>query len=1456
MLWGLPSALLFAVGAVPLILFLHSLKPSGSRISTTALFIWERVLRERPLATRLGWLLRKNLLLLLQLLGAILLIAALADPSILYFGAPAGDTVVVMDLTASMKARGSAGTRFDAARREYLSLVDALPAGRRMMLVGAASETRLIVPFTADKKRLREAARSLRATDTSGRVKDAILFAHAFLKKGSPDRVVVISDGAFAGAEEFNRGAAHLRFLKIPGGTENTGITGLDIRRRADGSERYEVLAQVRNFGAKTVLTPITLELGKTVLARQELEIEPDGRRVLVYPYDGAIAGTLSARLGIADDFATDDQAVLSISAAAPVRILYVGPGNPYLGSLLRFFPGAQVTAVEQWPAHETRRASGQRDPGQGGYDVLIFDRVKVPELAEGNLILINTTAPNLPLHIDGELRAPRIRTPLAKHPLTAGLSLGDLHVQEAMNVSARGDSIVLARAANSPLLVAWERPKLRALFIGFDIMASDLPLRVAFPLLFHNAFEWFHSGRREFPADGVRAGTPMPIFAPAGERELEITTPSGRKEVLEAVQNPLVFSDTVEAGVYNYKSATREGSFTVNLFDEEESDIRPRVAAAPVANTAAEQPSAGEAGLSLWPFLLVAVFCMLALELLLAYRTSVALPPLVLRACALGVLVLAWVNPKFFQPAAALDVIVSVDLSRSVGQEGWEKARELLEGAGRFSDADIRTGLLTFGRAPEWEFPPRRNFPVAEAAARIDREQTDIQAALQAGLAQIGEGRQGKLLLVSDGNENRGNSSRIIPQLRAQGAQVWTLPVSLARGRNEVFVSDLVLPRQVDSAEAFEITAKLESLRGAAARIRLLRDGVIAGERELQLNSGVNEIGFRDSLRERGSHSYELLIESGDDTLAENNLLQGVVEVKGPPRVLLLSSQPESQRFVARALRTQGFSVVESAPEASSLTLSEMAGYDLLILDNLPAFQLTHTKMENIEKYVRDLGGGLFVIGGSQSYGAGGYFRTPLERILPVEMRPPARLDLPHVALLFVLDKSGSMGGGPEGSTKLDLAKAAAIAAADIMNPTDQIGILAFDAAWDWALPFRPVGKGEWINDKLAALQSDGGTEMYKAMVEARRAIVGKEAAIKHVIVLSDGLTDKADFQTLVQEMARAGVTVSTVSVGNDADVKLMAEIAREGKGRGYVALDPQTIPQIFTTETLLISRDLLIEKTIAPRVVAPVGPLRGIGQGGIPTLRGYVLTYPKQRAELLMTAGEDPLLVAWRHGLGRVVAFTSDLSGRWGKEWVGWNGLPQWTGQLARDTMRKIIDTRTRTEFHSDGDALKIIADFATKDGSFINHLRLRGNITAPNRTTQESAFQQSAPGRYEGKFTPGESGIHFITLFAEGARGEAPAPMTTVPYVAPFPKEYRELRPNVTLLSRLAEETGGEMLDPENLAAGIKRLYTPAPGRAARGRETWWPLASSGLLLFLADLVMRSWPRRARTNVLAQA
>jgi hypothetical protein len=178
----------------------------------------------------------------------------------------------------------------------------------------------------------------------------------------------------------------------------------------------------------------------------------------------------------------------------------------------------------------------------------------------------------------------------------------------------------------------------------------------------------------------------------------------------------------------------------------------------------------------------------------------------------------------------------------------------------------------------------------------------------------------------------------------------------------------------------------------------------------------------------------------------------------------------------------------------------------------------------------------------------------------------------------------------------------------------------------------------------------------------------------------------------------------------------------------------------------------------------------------------------------------------------------------------------------------MRKMLESRVQTEFKLEDDDVKVIADVRSNEGDFVNRLRLKGNITAANADTQEKAFRQIAPGRYEVQFKPSQRGIHFLSLYTERPPGEAPLPLATVPYIVPYPKEYRELKPNLSLLSRLAEETGGEMLDPEKLDQGVRRLYTSTPGRATRGREVWWPLSGAGLLLFLIDLVLRIWPRRA--------
>ena len=1439
MVWGFPYYFLLLAGVIPLIVLLHSLRPKGMKIRTTALFLLERVLKERPLGSRFGWLFRKNLLLLLQILIASCLVAALADPFVRSWGAAGGDKIVVFDLSASMKAGDRSGRRFEKGQRELLSLIDQLSSDERMMIIGAGPTTRILCALTEEKRRLREAARSLRATDAPAAVKDAILLAHSFLRKDSQDQVVVVSDGAFSGAEELPWGSPQLRLVAVEGGKDNVGIVAFEARRLAPTANRFEIFLGVNNFTEREVKAALSVMLDDKTWIKRELSIPARERTSIVYPYEGSLARRASAFLDISDDLATDNHAYLALAEFPKTKLLYAGKGSPFLDHLFNALPQLEVTAVAELPPDFLAAQVHE-------YDLVILDGIAAPAIAEGNFILIHTTAESLPVKAKGEVTRPRAAPWRAGHPLTAGLRLDGLYVKEALSLFPVGGATTILGSDEKPLIVAVENKKLKALVIGFDLAESDFPYKIAFPVLFSNALQWFQPQRPEFPAVQVPAGSPYLLNLRGDERQVEFLGPGRNRTVLAADANPLPFADTFETGFYSYKTGAREGQFAVNLFDDAESDIRSRVKSPAPPEQSGQ--GTGERARHLWPYLLALIALVLALEVFLATRAAMSPYALAGRVLALAAVIVAFANPRIVKPGTALDVVLAVDHSLSVAQGARQAAQQVLEEARRAQTEESRIGLLSFARQPLWEFPPRAHFATTEPNLLPNRDATNIQAALEAALGQIGAGRQARLLLISDGNENRGDVSRVIPLLRAIGAQVWTLPVNLGQGRNEVLITDLSLPPEVDSAETFAVKAAVESLRAARAQLRVLRDGVLLSQKEVTLEKGKNWFRMEQSLQQPGVQTFELAVESKQDMFPENNVVQGIVKVKGPPRVLYLHGREAGPRVLARVLSTQGYSVAQATAGQAGLSVAQLSAFDLVVLDNVPAYHLAPGETEELEKYVRDLGGGLIVVGGSQSFGAGGYLKTPLERILPLDLRPPSQIDLPHVALLFVLDKSGSMGGAEQGVTKLELAKAAALAAADLLNPHDQIGILTFDAGFEWLLPFRPVGKGEWITDSLASVQSDGGTDLYKALAEAHRALAGKGAPIKHVLVLSDGLTDKMDFASLARKMSADGITVSTVSLGKDADADLMAMIARLGKGRAYVTLDQSSVPHIFTTETLLAARDLIVEKPVRPSVLQSVGPLQGISTADVPGIGGYILTYPKAHADLLMKAGEDPLLASWRYGLGQVTAFTSDLSGKWGRDWVQWAQFPRWAAQLARSVRRRTTNARIRTEVQQEEDELKAVVDVFTPAGGFGNHLNLQAAISGADQPTRQQHLRQSAPGRYEARFSGVGRGIHVVTIH-EASSGTDAAVATTVPYASSYSKEYHALQPNMALLSKITEGTGGEMLDPERLEEGVKRLLTPSPKKAETAAETWWALSGLSLLLFLGDLALRRLPPRSR-------
>jgi Ca-activated chloride channel family protein len=418
---------------------------------------------------------------------------------------------------------------------------------------------------------------------------------------------------------------------------------------------------------------------------------------------------------------------------------------------------------------------------------------------------------------------------------------------------------------------------------------------------------------------------------------------------------------------------------------------------------------------------------------------------------------------------------------------------------------------------------------------------------------------------------------------------------------------------------------------------------------------------------------------------------------------------------------------------------------------------------------------------------------------------------------------------------------KSAALSSIELLNPFDRVGLLAFDADWEWTVPITDAGDIQQIVTDLASLQPGGGTVMYPALEEAYRAISSSTAPLRHIIVLTDGLTNPGEFEKLVRRMAREKISVSTVAVGEDADTALLRSIARWGGGRTYATDDPRDVPQIFMTETTLVTRGLLVEKSFLPRAVSAGESIRGISLEGMPSLAGFVLTYMKPGAEMVLSALYDaPLLAEWRYGLGRTAAFTSDFRGRWSRAWLGWDQFPRFVAQQVRWIERPSGGEFLHPRIDVARGKASIRVDAYDAVGAFVNGLELSGIVLGPEGERTEIKVGQSGPGLYEGGFDAGRVGDYAVTLSARA--GDVTLAPLTLAVSVPYSDEYRMLGVDAGLLGQLAAATGGKLITSAEDDASIAEVLRREPGRTSAGNAAWRYMLLAALVLFFLDIVAR--------------
>jgi hypothetical protein len=593
--WATPWAFAFLI-LVPLVLLLHSLRLRRREVRISSLYLWEELLRERRSTLGMSKLLR-SLLLLLQILGIAGLTFGLADPFARLPSTKEGDIVLVLDASASMRATAKGEERFAQARRLAFELVERLHAKSEMALIQAAARPTLKVPFTADRTLLKQTLEGLAATDEPGDLPKAVEFARALLGGDRRGEVVILSDGADPRLAEALHQGSGARLVSVAGGERNVAITKFEVRPRLTRPGEYEVLVNVANFSPQAETFDLALAMNWKTVRRSRHTLEPGERQNLIFPYAGSANGVAEVTLDVNDDLSADNRAATVLSDRMPVWVLLVSRGNYFLESLLAGHAHASVNVVNSLtPSSFEQQVRGNH--------IVILDGIEPPPLHFGNFLLINTTAPNLPITVKGVTEAPPIVDWDASDPILRSVQLRDLQVRQAQVVEIGEGVKPLLYADGSPILSSLDTGRLRAVHLGFDLLNSDLPLRVAFPVLMSNILEWLSPQHGTFVSHQVQAGEPYAIELDSVPAEVSVRRPSGEWSKLQATENPLIFRDTSYVGVYTVRVGKKTQRFAVNLASPEESDIRPKLAERPADGQPLTALSTQETvNRPLWPY-------------------------------------------------------------------------------------------------------------------------------------------------------------------------------------------------------------------------------------------------------------------------------------------------------------------------------------------------------------------------------------------------------------------------------------------------------------------------------------------------------------------------------------------------------------------------------------------------------------------------------------------------------------------------------------------------------------------------------------------------------------------------------------------------------------------------------------------------------------------------------------
>ncbi len=816
------------------------------------------------------------------------------------------------------------------------------------------------------------------------------------------------------------------------------------------------------------------------------------------------------------------------------------------------------------------------------------------------------------------------------------------------------------------------------------------------------------------------------------------------------------------------------------------------------------------------------------------------------LRAAVVLLLALLLARPVLSRRHDQLTVIAVMDVSRSVPEEQQRRAQAYLQTTAEGRPAGDRIAVINVAEGARIAALPSESGKLPPREVTLLGRESRLADGVQLAMAIAPPETATRIVVFSDGNQTSGD---LIEAARVSGAN--RIPIDVVplpyRYRDEVVFKRLVAPAAARTGQTVPLRFVLQSTTQATGRLILHHQGQMITSLPVKLNPGVNVEAAQVTIDTRGMHRFEGRFQADDpaaDQLDENNRAAAMTYVAGPGHVRVLDADGKAGAALVRSL--QGSRIDARYSQAGELptNLAELVDTDAVVLVNAETFHFTQEQQQMLVRYVQDLGGGLIMIGGPDSFGAGGWIGSPVAEVLPVDLDPPQKKEMPRGALVLVMHACEMPRGNYWG-------KRVAIAAVNALSREDLVGVL--DYSWqggggrNWVHPLSKAGDKKKVIQAIKKMEMGDMPDFRPPLRAAVAALKKSQAGQKHIIVISDG-DPQAPSAGFMKQMRAAGITCTTVCVfphGGQAPPPFRAMAVATG-GRFYHVRNPQKLPQIFVKEAQVVRRSLIVESEAGfpPGVNDRASEVvRGLAGAPMPRVRGYVLTGPKGGLNrLVLSARGDPLLATCQSGLGRCVAFTSSADSRWAPDWLAWGGFGRFWEQAVRWAAKS--SRRGDCEVFADvqGREVTLTVEAVDAAGKFVEFASLSGQVFDPDSQGERLELSQVGPGRYRARFQAGQPGSYLVNLRYQraGAKGEDAGGMVHTVVTVPYAPEFRDLSDNAALLRQAAEATGGRVLPSRASEArlfertGLNMPRTPLPLTV--------PLLIAWVALFLADVAVR--------------